>query len=80
MPQLIIEYFLALKLREFTHRFHKQLKLAKTHLDALNTFDPITEPTCKAIAIGLLDIIHSDEQSAVSKQVRDPYFFNRHFS
>ncbi|KAF8320696.1 hypothetical protein DL93DRAFT_2152611 [Clavulina sp. PMI_390] len=56
-------------IREFTHRFHAQLKIARLHLDTLNLFEPITEQTCKALLIGLLNIVYTDEKSAEPRKL-----------
>jgi len=61
------------QLREFAHRFYRQLKLAKVHIDILTTFEPLPEPTCKAMLLGLLSIIHEDESAAGSRIVRSMF-------
>ncbi|KAF9510045.1 hypothetical protein BS47DRAFT_106873 [Hydnum rufescens UP504] len=53
--------------REFIKRFRNILRIPKTHVDSLDTFDSFSEATCKALLIGLLDIIADDEPNASAK-------------
>jgi hypothetical protein len=59
----------AIQCREFIKRFRNILRIPKTHVDSLDTFDSFSESTCKGLLIGLLDIIAEDEPNASAKHV-----------
>jgi hypothetical protein len=60
--------------REFIKRFQTILRIPKTHAESLDAFDSFSEPTCKALLIGLLDVIGADEPDASSKRVSFPSY------
>lgn len=55
--------------REFIKRFQAILRIPKTHVDSLDAFDTFSEQTCKALLIGLLDVIGADESDESAKRV-----------
>ncbi|KZO95525.1 hypothetical protein CALVIDRAFT_537904 [Calocera viscosa TUFC12733] len=62
-------------LREFVVRFRPILRLAKSHIDALDEFASLTKETVKAVAVALLDLIAVDAEAkakgALKLAIRD---------